>query len=118
MSYYLRELIELRREFMEAYNSRRLADAMERGGRIIDLYKENNAGGSEAYAEDINNLAVVYDDVHINDRAKELYREAAKIRRDLLGEHSTQYLETMTNLGVAFKRNGRICRGRGNSSNG
>ena len=100
MSYYLRELIELRREFMEAYNSRRLADAMERGGRIIDLYKENNAGGSEAYAEDINNLAVVYDDVHINDRAKELYREAAKIRRDLLGEHSTQYLETMTNLGV------------------
>ena len=54
---------------------KRYADAIELGSKIIELYKENNDCSSENYADDLNNLAIVYDDVRAADKAAELYKE-------------------------------------------
>lgn len=102
MSYYLRDIIELRKDFAEAYTSKKYADAIEYGNKIIDLHKDNSDCDTEAYADDVNNLAVVYDEVHMNDRAVELYKEAAEIKEDLLGDDSESYLDTIENLGVLY----------------
>lgn len=102
MSYYLRDIIELRKDFAEAYSAKRYADAIEYGNKIIDMHKENSDCDSEAYADDVNNLAVVYDDVRINDKAIELYKEAAELKEDILGEDSESYIDTIENLGVLF----------------
>ena len=49
----------------------------------------------------------MFDDVHIYDRAKELYKkEAAGIKKELLGENSMSYLNTLTNFGVLLSSSG------------
>lgn len=106
MSYYLKEILDLRKNFEEEYNSKRYIEALEDGNRIIELYKENDACNTEAYADDLNNLAIAYDDVHINDKAKELYKEAAKVKKELLGEDSESYMETLSNLGILLSTMG------------
>ncbi len=106
MSYYLRDIIELRKDFAEAYKTKRYADAIEYGNKIIDIYKENNDCDSEAYADDINNLAILYDEVRINEKAIELYKEAAELKEDLLGDDSESYLETIENLGILYSVTG------------
>ena len=106
MGYYLRELVNLRKDFTDSYNEKRYADAIDIGNKITELYKNNNACNTESYADDINNLAIVFDDVHIYDRAKELYKEAAGIKKELLGENSMSYLNTLTNFGVLLSSSG------------
>ncbi len=106
MSYYLKEILDLRKNFEEDYNSKRYIEALEDGNRIIEIYKENDACDTESYADDLNNLAIVYDDVHINEKAKELYREAAKLKKELLGEESESYMETLSNLGILLSTMG------------
>ena len=106
MSYYLRDIIELRKNFAGAYKEKRYADAIELGSKIIELYKENNDCSSENYADDLNNLAIVYDDVRAADKAAELYKEAAEIKSGLLGENSESYIETIENLGALYSITG------------
>lgn len=108
MGYYLRELMDLRKEFIDSFREKRYADSIENGNKIIELYKNNNACNTEAYAEDVNNLAIVFDEIHINDRAKELYKEAAGLKKELSGEDSSTYLDTLTNLGVLLSTSGEF----------
>ncbi len=106
MGYYLKDILELRQELAEAYDAKRYIEAIDDGNRIIEIYKENDACNTEAYADDLNNLAILYDDVHITDKAAELYREAAKLKKELLGEDSESYMETLSNLGVLLSTMG------------
>lgn len=100
MSYYLKDLIDLRKKFVKAYDSKKYADALDFGTRIVDLYKDNNACKTEDYAEDLYNLAIICDDMHITEKAKEYYKESAKLKKDILGENSQSYFDSLTNLGI------------------
>ncbi|GFI61440.1 lipopolysaccharide assembly protein B [Clostridiales bacterium] len=95
-----RELFELRKDFKDAFNDGRYNDAIYSGNKIIDLYEQDKACSSEGYADDLNNLAIVYDYIHLNDKAKELYRKSAKLKKKLSGENSHGYMDTLTNLGI------------------
>jgi len=108
MSYYLKELIDLRKNFVKSYDSKKYAEALDYGTKIVDLYKENNACTSEDYAEDLNNYAIICDDMHITERAKECYKEAARLKKDILGESSQSYLDSLTNLGILYSRLGEF----------
>ena len=39
---YLKELIELRKNFVNAYEKMKYAEALDCGNKIIDIYKKNN----------------------------------------------------------------------------
>lgn len=106
MGHYLKEIMEHRRAFEENYNQKKYADAIDEGNKIIEIYKENNATDTEGYADDVNNFAILLDEVHISERAKGLYKEAAKIKKEILGEDSESYLDTLTNLGVLLSSMG------------
>ena len=81
MGSYLKELIELRKNFVNAYEKMKYAEALDCGNKIIDIYKKNNETDTAEYAEDINNIAILYDDMHIPEKAKGYYLEAAEIGR-------------------------------------
>ena len=104
MSYYFRDLIELRKDFTEAFNADNLIEAMQKGADILEVYKKNNIEKTEVYAEDLYNFAVVCDNLHMTDKAKKSYKEAAKIQKDILGEENPDYINTMENLGVLLSR--------------
>lgn len=106
MGYYLSEIIELRKSFAEAYSAKKYAEAIETGNKILDLYADNNAKETEGCAGDMYNLAVLYDEVNLNDRAKELYRDCARLRKKLLGEDDLSYIQTLENLGILLGSNG------------
>lgn len=108
MSYYLKELIDLRKNFVKSYDSKKYAEALDYGTQIVDLYKENNACTTEEYADDLNNFAIICDDMHITERAKNCYKEAAKLKKDILGENNQSYLDSLTNLGILHSRLGEF----------
>lgn len=108
MSYYLKELIDLRKNFVKSYDSKKYAEALDYGNKIVDLYKENNACTSEDYADDLNNFAIICDDMHITEKAKSCYKEAVKIKKEILGENSQSYLDSLTNLGILYSRLGEF----------
>lgn len=106
MGSYLKELIELRKNFVNAYEKMKYAEALDCGNKIIDIYKKNNETDTAEYAEDINNIAILYDDMHIPEKAKGYYLEAAEIKKKVLGEDSESYYDTLTNLGTLYSITG------------
>ena len=101
MGYYIGEIVKLRKEFFTAFEEGEYSKAIKCGNDIIDIYKENDDCSGLEYANDINNLAIVYDTVMMQGKAIKLYREAADIREELLGEDSLVLADTLSNLGVA-----------------
>ena len=100
MGSYLKELIELRKNFVNAYEKMKYAEALDCGNKIIDIYKKNNETDTAEYAEDINNIAILYDDMHIPEKAKGYYLEAAEIKKKVLGEDSESCLVYTSRTGI------------------
>ena len=63
MAHYIGEIVKLRSDFFNAYNDGEYTEALRLGNQIIKLYKDNKDTKSLEYANDINNMAIVYDDV-------------------------------------------------------
>ncbi len=102
MGYYIGEIIKLRNKFFEASDKADFAEAVKLGKDIIKLYKDNNDCESLEYANDLNNLAITFDNVMNHQKAVELYRQAADIIGRIEGENSLAYADTLSNMAVAL----------------
>ena len=107
MGYYIGDIVKLRNKFFEASEKSEFSDAIKYGSEIVKLYRDNNDRESLEYANDVNNLAIIYDNVMSHKKAIELYREAAGIRGKVLGENSLQYADTLSNMAVALSLDDR-----------
>lgn len=97
MGYYIGEIVKLRKEFFSSFEEGDYSSAIKTGAQMLKIYKDNDDCTSLEYANDINNLAIVYDMVMMYDKAIKLYSEAAEIREKHLGEKSAALADTLGN---------------------
>lgn len=101
MAFYIGEIIKLRREFQEAHQNKEHMEAIALGKKIYDLYNENNDCNTMEYANDVNNLAIAFDDVCMYEKAQKYYKEAAELKKEIGGECSS-YGDTLNNLAITY----------------
>ncbi|WP_313529584.1 tetratricopeptide repeat protein [Anaerotignum sp.] len=105
MSFYLTEIRELRKDFMESYKGGDLKKALFLGKRLLNIYDRNEDKDSSGLAEDIHNVAVVFDELGFYERAVEYYRKAASLKKARCGE-SPSFANSLNNLAIAYSNLG------------
>ena len=86
MAFYIGEIRRVRKEFFEAYKDGDYKKAIVLGKNLLHIYVENDDCDCMEYAVDMSNLALVFDQLHIYDRAAEYYKKAAELKKDYSGE--------------------------------
>ena len=69
---------------------------------MINIYKSNNCYKSLEYANDLNNLAILYDEMGDYEKSEKFYEESAELKKGLLGECNLSYADTLNNLGIIY----------------
>ncbi|MBR6543576.1 MAG: tetratricopeptide repeat protein, partial [Anaerotignum sp.] len=106
MAFYIGEIRKMRKEFIEAYQDGDYKKALVLGKGILNIYVENDDMDCMEYAVDMSNLAMVYDQIHMFDRAMELYKKAAELKKEYSGE-SLSYADTLNNLAIVLNQMGK-----------
>ena len=106
MAFYIGEIRRMRNEFFEAYKNGDYKKAIILGKGILHIYVQNDDCDCMEYAIDTGNLAMVYDQVQIYDRAIELYKKAAELKKDYSGE-SLSYADTLNNMAIVLNQVGK-----------
>lgn len=107
MSYYFGKIVKLRNEFFEAFEKENYYQAANLGKDILALYRENKDCKSLEYANDLNNLAIVFDEMGDLDQAIKLYSVVDNLKKELTGEYSVSRADTLNNLGIVLCKNKR-----------
>lgn len=97
----LAETRKLRKDFVNSYKDGDLKTALFHGKRLLDFYEENEQIRDSGQAEDTHNVAVVFDELGLYDKAIEHYRKAASLKRARFGE-SPSYADTLNNLAIVY----------------
>ena len=100
--YYLNEISVLRKEFYKFYDKNSYPEAIEKGEKIISLYRENKDTSSVEYADDLYNLAVICDYLMMHEKALKLYRECVEVREKLDIDDSEDYANAINNMAVCL----------------
>ena len=100
--YYLNEISALRKEFYKSYDKNNYPEAIEKGEKIISLYRENKDTSGVDYAQDLYNLAVIYDFLMMYEKALKLYRESVEVRDKLEIDDSEEYADAINNMAVCL----------------
>lgn len=103
MAFYIGEIRRVRKEFFEAYKDGDYKKAIVLGKNLLHIYVENDDCDCMEYAVDMSNLALVFDQLHIYDRAAEYYKKAAELKKDYSGE-SLSYADTLNNLAIVYNQ--------------
>ena len=106
MAFYIGEIRRMRNEFFDAYRDGDYKKAIILGKGILNIYIENEDCDSMDYAVDMSNLAMAFDQVQIYDRALELYKKAAELKKDYSGE-SLSYADTLNNMAIVLNQMGK-----------
>ena len=106
MAFYIGEIRKMRKEFFEAYKDGDYKKALVLGKGILNIYADNDDMDSMDYAVDTGNLAMVYDQVQVFDRAAEYYKKAAELKKEYSGE-SLSYADTLNNLAIVWNQTGK-----------
>ncbi|MBQ9090703.1 MAG: tetratricopeptide repeat protein [Anaerotignum sp.] len=106
MAFYIGEIRRMRNEFFEAYKDGDYKKALILGKGILNIYIENDDCDCMEYAVDMSNLGMVYDQIHLFDRAAEYYKKAAELKKDYSGE-SLSYADTLNNLAIVLNEMGK-----------
>ncbi len=106
MAFYIGEIKRMRKEFLEAYKDGEYRKALILGRGILNIYIENDDCDCMEYAVDMSNLAQVYDQVQLYDKAVEYYKKAAELKKDCSGENLS-YADTLNNLAVVWNQTGK-----------
>ncbi|WP_304507710.1 tetratricopeptide repeat protein [Anaerotignum sp.] len=105
MSFYLAEIRELRKNFMESYKDGDFKKALFLGKYLLDIYKETGDMEHPGLAEDTHNVGVIFDELGLYDKAAEYYRQAAALKKVRFGESAT-FADTLNNLAIAYNNLG------------
>lgn len=106
MAFYMGEIRRVRNEFFQAYKDGDYKKAIILGKNLLHIYVENDDCDCMEYAVDMSNLAMVFDQLQIYDRAAEYYKKAAELKKDYSGE-SLSYADTLNNLAIVLNHLGR-----------
>lgn len=95
-----------RKRIQERYANNELAGAARSGEALLREHRNNEACKGKAYADDLFNLARVYDDMNYTERAVELYAESARLIFSEEGE-SLSFAYRLNNLAALLNKLGR-----------
>jgi tetratricopeptide (TPR) repeat protein len=90
----------------EQYGSNRLNEAAESGEALMREYWDNQISEGLPYADDLFNLALIYDEMGIWGQAMDLYAESARLVHEVEGD-SIPFISRMTNMAALLARMGR-----------
>lgn len=105
MAFYMGEIRRVRKDFFDAYQDGEYKKAVFLGKHLLHIYEENEDCGCMEYAVDMSNLANVFDQMQVYDRAVFYYQKAAELKKQYGGE-SLSYADTMNNLAIVFNQLG------------
>ena len=106
MAFYIGEIRKMRKEFLEAYRNGDYKKALILGKGILHIYEQNDDCDGMEYAVDMSNLAMVFDQVQLYDRAIEYYKKAAELKK-VCGGESVSYGDTLNNMAIVLNQTGR-----------
>ena len=101
MRFYLAEIKELRKGFVESYKEGDFKKALFLGEHLLEVYRKNGVAELPGYGEDMHNVAVTFDELGIYEKATEYYTRAAGLKKASLGK-SASYADTLNNLAIAY----------------
>jgi len=104
--YYLDEVKILRNKLNARRNAGEHAKCVFLGEKLIQLHRKNKNTRSMNFADDLFNLAMVYEDMEKLERARVLYVDSLRLIQALLGE-GTEYADRLTNLAVVSGKMGK-----------
>ena len=106
MSFHLAEIKQLRKNFIELYKDGDFKKALFLGKYLLEIFKKNGYEECPGIAEDTHNVAVIFDELGMYDKAAEYYRQAAALKKARYGE-SSSFVDTLNNLAVCYNNLGR-----------
>ncbi len=106
MAFYMGEIKNQRKEFIQAYQDGDYKKAIFLGKRLLDIYEANEDCENMEYAADMSNLALVFDQMRFFEKAEEYYEKAAWLKKQCGGE-CLSYADTLNNLAIVYNQTGR-----------
>jgi tetratricopeptide (TPR) repeat protein len=102
----MNKITYFRNRVNEQYQNANLADAAEAGEALLREHWSNQIDYGIPYANDMFNLALVYDDMGVWERALEMYAESARLVHDEEGD-SLAFVSRMNNMAALLSRLGK-----------
>ena len=99
-------ITRLRNEFLKAYKSEDILQALLSGEKMLEAYKEKGLDATYKYAEDLFNVAYVYEEDMKEERAIELYTQAADLILNIQGR-TAKLGDIFNNLAIIYARQGK-----------
>ena len=90
----------------ERYSAENLADAVDAGEALLREHWNNETAYGVPYADDVFNLAFIYDEMGNWERALQLYAESAKLVHEEEGD-SANFVGRVSNMAALLARMGR-----------
>ena len=107
MAGYISKVVQLRKKFFDHYKKGDIKEAIQVGEEMVSIYRSHHAFQTLEYANDINNVANAWLDINENNRALTYYKQAAAIRKKLVGDNSLAYADTLNNMAIALSGEGK-----------
>ncbi len=101
MRFYLAEIKELRKSFVESYKEGDFKKALFLGEHILEVYRKNGGAELPGYGEDMHNVAAAFDALGVYEKAVEYYSRAAGLKKASFGQ-SASYGDTLNNLAIVY----------------
>lgn len=104
--FYLEEVSVLRNKLSTRRRAGEYAKCVFIGEKLVQLHRKHRNTQSMNFADDLFNLAHVYEDMGNLDRAKTLYMESLRVTEALFG-YGQEYADRATNLAVVLLKTDR-----------
>ncbi|MDR1705096.1 MAG: tetratricopeptide repeat protein [Clostridiales bacterium] len=103
--FYYDEVRTLRTKLTARHRAGEYGKCVYIGEKLIQLHKKNKNTESMNFADDLYNLAIVYEETGRLNRAIDLYADSMRVVETVSGK-GLDYAKRLTNLGVLYGRNG------------
>jgi CHAT domain-containing protein/tetratricopeptide (TPR) repeat protein len=104
-----RDLLEANRligKAVQLYRQGKSGEALQPTLRAVEIRKKILGEAHPAYAESLNNLAMLHEDRRDHARAEPLLRQALKVYREALGQAHPSYATVLANLAALYDASG------------
>jgi len=98
---------QLEQQISELYHQGRYLEAIPIAQRELEIRKRMQGENTAAYAMDLHNLSVLYQEAGQYDQAEQCFKRALEIRKMVLGENHPAYAATLNGLALLYKEKGQ-----------
>jgi CHAT domain-containing protein/tetratricopeptide (TPR) repeat protein len=100
----------LNRQVEQLFEAGKLREGVDAGRKAVDVNRLALGAEHPAYAQSVDNLAVIYGALGDSARALPLFRQALALRKKVLGEQHPDYAQGMNNLATLYHHMGEYAR--------